>query len=465
VVMFKTQTYIDRRNRLKQNVKSGVILFLGNEESPMNYPDNHYCFRQDSNFLYFWGIDLPGLAAIIDIDEDKEILFGRDLTLEDMVWTGPQPTLKELGLKSGVREVADFEKLEVEMQHAVEKDREVHFLPQYRADNLIKIQHLLGIETAQTNEAISVPLIKAVVAQRSYKTDDEIGQIEAALLISHEMHTLAIKRSKPGQYEREAVGAMEELCYSMGGAGFAYPIIFTVNGHVLHNPHHENMMKEGDIVINDAGAESAMHYASDITRTFPVSGKFDQRQQEIYTIVLEAQKKAIEAIKPGVQFRDVHKLTCRHIAAGLNALGLMKGDADSAVEAGAHALFLPCGLGHMLGLDVHDMEGLGENYVGYAEGTIRSTQFGLCSLRLARELEPGFVLTVEPGIYFIPALIDHWKTERRHEEYINYNKVDSYRNFGGIRLEDNVLVLKKGHRVLGKPIPKSIEGIAALSSQ
>jgi Xaa-Pro aminopeptidase len=463
--MFSADVYTARRKRLKKDVKSGILLFLGNEESPINYPDNSYAFRQDSSFLYFWGHDLPGLAAIIDIEADRDILFGRDPTVNEKVWTGPQPALSENGLKSGVHDVAAFDGLEAELLGATKKGRNIHFLPQYRPQNLIKIQQLLGIDAAIANESASEAFIRAVVAQRSVKTRQEVEQIEAALDITFEMQILAMKMSKPGLYEKEVAGAMAGLSYSRGAAGLAFPIIFTVKGHIQHNPHHGNLMQAGDMIVNDSGAESAMHYASDITRTFPVNGKFDRQQREIYTIVFETQKKAIEAVKPGVQYRDVHFSACRHLTAGLKALGLIKGDVDAAVAAGAHALFMPGGLGHMLGMDVHDMEGLGENFVGYTDEVQRSEQFGTCNLRLARALEPGFVITVEPGLYFIPELIDQWKAEKKFEEFIDYDKIEAYRNFGGIRIEDDVLVLEDGHRVLGKPIPKSPKEVEDLSSQ
>jgi Xaa-Pro aminopeptidase len=463
--MFHTQTYMDRRERLKREVGSGLVLFFGNDESPMNYADNHYRFRQDSSFLYFWGVDLPGLAAIIDIDEDREILLGRNVSVEDSVVTGPRATLNELGLKSGLHEVADFNQLEGIIRPVIGKGRKIHFLPQYRAENLIRIQRLLKIDPALVNASTSASFIKAVVAQRSTKTEEEIEQIETALSVTFDMHTLAMKLSRPGIYEREAAGAMAGIAYSRGGAGLAYPIIFTVNGHILHNFYHNSKMEEGDIIINDSGAESAMHYASDITRTFPVGGRFNQQQRDIYSIVLNAQEKAIQASRPGVEYRNIHLLTCKNITSGLIALGLMKGDVESAVDAGAHALFMPHGLGHMLGLDVHDMEALGEDYVGYTDEIQRSEQFGIRQLRLARALEPGFVITVEPGLYFIPVLIDQWKAEKKFEEYIDYSEVESFINFGGIRIEDNVLILDDGPRVLGKPVPKSIEDVEAYLSR
>jgi len=462
--MFEANTYIDRRHRLKKDLQSGILLFLGNDVSPMNYPENTYPFRQDSSFLYFWGIDLPGLAAIIDVDENREILCGRDPTLHDMMWTGPQPLLKHYCLKSGLKESAAPDQLERELKQALQKGRDIHFLPQYRSENFIKVQILLGIAPSFANNFASKAFIKAVVAQRSIKSREEVEQIEAALEITSEMHALAMKMSRPGMFEREVVGAMLSLAKASGAAP-AYPFIFSADGQILHNPHHKNIMQNGDIVINDSGVESPAHYAGDITRTFPVAGKFTQKQKEIYDILLNAQLKAIEAITPGVEYRDVHILTCSQIAAGLNALGLMKGDVNEAVAAGAHALFMPHGLGHMIGLDVHDMEDLGEDYVGYTDTIRRSRQFGTSHLRLARALEAGFVVTVEPGIYFVPELIEQWKAQRKFENFIDYQKIDNYLDFGGIRIEDNVLVHDGGRRVLGKPIAKTVEEVEALSSQ
>lgn len=463
--MFPTHIYTERRERLKTDVESGLLLFLGNEDSPINYPDNHYAFRQDSSFLYFWGIDLPGLAAVIDIDENREILFGHEPPLEEIIWTGRQPRLQKQALQSGVRETAALDRLAAEMERAVRKGRKIHFLPQYRPENLIRIHRLLGMDIAGATQSASNEFIKAVVAQRSVKNKKEIEQIEAALAITCEMQSLAMKMSRPGRYEKEIVGAMTALVYSKDARGTAFPIIFSVNGHIMHNLSHENLMREGDIVVNDCGAESVMHYAADITRTFPVSGRFTQRQKEIYTVVFEAQQKAVEAIRPGVEYHDIHFLTCTHLAAGLKSLGLMKGDIHEAVAAGAHALFMPHGLGHMLGLDVHDMESLGEDYVGYTDTIRRSEQFGFRQLRLARALESGFVVTVEPGLYFIPGLIDQWRAEAKFEEFIDYPRVETYRDFHGIRIEEDVLVLEDGCRVLGKAIPKSIADLEAISSQ
>jgi Xaa-Pro aminopeptidase len=462
--MFPAATYIERRKRLKDELKSGILLFLGNEQSPMNYPDNVHAFRQDSSFLYFWGIDLPGLAAVIDIDQNRDIVFGRELTLEDIIWSGPQTALKEYCLAVGVEDLRSPDQLEASLREAMQKGRNIHFLPHYRPENRIKVQRLLGVDVAVVNDHPSSSFIKAVVSQRSIKTTEEIQEIEAALDVTSEMQTLAMKISRPGMYEREVVGAMAGLAYSRINSVPAYPIIFTVQGQILHNPHHKNLIQANDLVINDCGCDSAMHYASDITRTFPVGGKFTDRQKEIYSILLNAQIKAIESVRPGIEYREIHLSTARCITMDLINLGLMKGDGDEAVAAGAHALFNPAGLGHMLGLDVHDMEGLGEDYVGYTDTIQRNPQFGINRLRLAKNLEPGFVITVEPGLYFMPELIDKWKAEKRFEDFINYPKLEAYRDFGGIRIEDDVLVLEDGQQVLGRPIPKGIEEVEELAA-
>lgn len=461
--MFSVDVYIERRKRLRTDVQAGVILFLGNEESPMNYTDNQYPFRQDSSFLYFFGLDCPGLAAVIDVDQGTECMFGDDLTVDDIVWTGPQPTLKEKCRNTGITETAGLDKLPEVINKAAKQGRKIHFLPQYRPENVLKIQQLLGIHPSAVPPQVSEPLVKAVVAQRSVKSEQEIEQIEAALDISYEMQTLAMKMSKPGVYERQVASAMEAVVLSHGSA-LSFPTIFSIHGETLHNHHYGNKMQAGDMAVNDSGAESALHYASDITRTVPVGGKFSQRQKEIYTIVLNAQERAIEAVKPGVEFREIHLLACRVLTSGLKDLGLMKGDIEQAVQAGAHTLFFQCGLGHMLGLDVHDMEGLGEEFVGYTDTIKRNPEFGFKSLRLAKALVPGFVITVEPGIYFIPELMDRWKAGQKNSQYINYELLETYHDFGGIRIEDDVFVTQIGHRVLGKKVPKTISEVEDISS-
>lgn len=460
--MFPANVYIERRKRLKSLVQTGLILLPGNEESPMNYPDNQYPFRQDSSFLYYFGLDFPSLAAVIDIDQGREYVFGDDLTVDDIIWTGPQPALSEKCEKVGINQTAGLDQLQVMLEKAVQQSRKIHILPQYRAENVLKLAKLLGAHPAGIADCVSETLIKAVVSQRSSKSREETEQIEDALDISYEMQTTAMEMSKPGMYEREVAGAMEGIALSWGCC-LAFPTIFSIHGETLHNHYHGNVMKNGDIVVNDSGAESTLHYASDITRTIPVSGRFSQRQREIYNIVLDAQEKAIEAVRPEVEFRQVHLLACKILASGLKDIGLIRGDIEEAVHAGAHTLFFQCGLGHMLGLDVHDMEGLGEDYVGYTDTIKRSPEFGWSSLRLARELEPGFVITVEPGLYFIPELINRWKAEQKCSGFINYDMVEQYKDFGGIRIEDDVLVTKDGHRVLGRKIPKTIGEVEEMS--
>lgn len=461
--MFSADTYRQRRARLRSQVETGLILFPGNAESPMNYPDNPYPFRQDSSFLYFFGLDLANLTAVIDVDSEREVIFGDDLTVEDLVWMGRQPALRDQCEEVGVLEALPLKKLDTVLRDAVREGRQIHFLPQYRAENVLRITRSLGIAPGEIPRRVSESLIKAVVAQRSIKSHEEIEEIEIALTIAHEMHTHAMALSKPGMYEREVVGAMEGIALSRGGH-LSFPTIFSIHGEILHNHHHGNVMSEGDIVVNDSGAEAPSHYASDITRTIPVGGRFTEQQRHLYEIVLRAQTQAIEAVKPGVEFRNTHRLASEVLVSGLKELGLMKGDVEEAVEAGAHALFFPCGVGHMMGLDVHDIEGLREDYVGYTDTIERRPEFGWRSLRLAKALEPGFVVTVEPGIYFIPELIDRWEAERKFEPFINYDAVDGYRDFGGIRIEDDLLVTDTSHRLLGKPIPKTIENVEEMTS-
>jgi len=357
---------------------------------------------------------------------------------------------------------APLEKLEETLKNSMRKGQKIHFLLPYRVENAIKIEQLLGIKSSVVKDYVSKELVEAVVEQRSVKIEEEIEQIEIALEASYKMHTTAMKMTKPGRYESEISGAIEGIALSQGGV-VSFPVILSINGQILHNHYHGNQLKEGRMVVNDSGAESSMHYAADITRTIPVSGKFSPKQAQIYNLVLKAQEEGIQAIKPGIKYRDVHFKAVTVIASGLKELGLMKGDVEEAVKAGAHALFMPHGLGHMMGLDVHDMEDIGEDHVGYDKNINRSEQFGLAYLRLAKELKPGYVLTVEPGIYFIPALIDKWGKENKFADYIDYEKVEEYRDFSGIRIEDDVLVTDDGYRVLGKPIPKILEDVEAIT--
>lgn len=461
--MFPSDTYIKRRKRLRDQIGSGIILFPGNEDSPMNYTDNIYLFRQDSSFLYYFGLDVSSIVALIDIDEDKEIIFADECTIEDIIWRGPQKPMSDSAGQVGVTQTAPLEKLATILAEAAERSRKIHYLPQYRATNIIRLEKLLSMPNAEVDDNVSVELIKAVAAQRSIKGDEEIAEIEVAMDICYEMHTAAMKTSRPGRYEREVAGLIEGIALSMGGR-MSFPVIMSIHGETLHNQYHGNLMKDGDIAINDSGAESAMNYCSDVTRTIPIGGKFSARQKDIYMIVLNAQEIAMRAVKPGIEFRNVHLLACEVLANGLKEIGLMKGDPAEAARAGAHTLFFQCGLGHMMGLDVHDMEGLGEDYVGYTDTIKRNPQFGFCSLRMGKALEPGHVMTVEPGLYFIPELINCWKAEKKLSQFINYDKVEGYKDFGGVRLEDDILVTEEGYRLLGKPIPKSIEEVETLAS-
>lgn len=461
--MFQPETYIERRNKLKEQIGSGILLFLGNNLSPMNYPDNPYLFRQDSSFLYFWGLNSHGLAAIIDVESDTEIIFGNDLSIDEIVWMGPQPTIGRKAESVGVKTTKPLKELETTIKQAVKSGKRVHFLPQYRADNMITLANMIDVDTHTINDAASVDLIKGVVSQRSIKSKEEITEIEVALDISYDMHTYAMRESKPGILEQKIAGMMEGIALARGGY-VAYPVIFSIHGETLHNHYHGNMMKDGDIAVNDCGASSPSHYASDITRTVPISGKFSEQQKEIYQIVLDSMESGIKMTAPGVKFKDVHLHCSKLLAEGLKGLGLMKGDLDAAVAEGAHALFFQCGTGHMMGLDVHDMEDLGEDLVGYDAEEQRVDQFGLKSLRLGKRLEPGYVVTVEPGIYLIPDLIDMWKADNKFTEFINYSEVEKYRDFGGVRVEENVVVTENGCRILGKPIPKTISDVEAMAS-
>ncbi len=453
--MFDKKVYTERRNQLKNRIGSGIILISGNSEASFNYPANTYHFRQDSNFLYFFGLDHPDLAGVLDVDNDKDYIFGNDVDMDDIIWMGPQPLMKERAAEVGVENTKPFGTLVDFLNDAIKSGKKVHFLPPYRGEQLVQLKQLLGFLTARVHDYVSQELIRAVIELRSIKDEYEISEIEKAVDIAYDMHVTAMKMAMPGVIEREIAGTIEGISLAKGGP-VSFPIILSINGQTLHNHYHGNTLVEGRMMVTDAGAETTMHYASDITRTVPVGGKFNQRQKEIYQVVLDANVKSIEAIRPGVTYKSIHLLAAKTVASGLKELGLMKGDVEEAVSQGAHALFFPHGLGHMMGLDVHDMEGLGENNVGYDNEIKRSDQFGLAFLRLAKKLQPGFVLTVEPGIYFIPELIDQWKAKKKFEEFINYDKIGDYMDIGGIRIEDDVLVTGSGYRVLGKPIPKTI---------
>lgn len=456
--MFTKEVYWQRRKMLRALVGDGIILFPGNQESAMNYRANTYHFRQDSSFLYFFGIDKPDFYGVCDVDNDRDALYGNDFGIDDIIWMGEQPAVSELSARIGVENSAPLGDLRTFLQECMKSGRKIHLLPPYRGDHTVTLTKLLGVNYEGLNKLVSRELIAAVVKLRSIKDQYEIAEMEKAVDVAGLMHTTAMKMAFPGNYERELAGAIEGISLAHGGP-VSFPVILSMDGQTLHNHYHGNELAEGRMVVCDAGAETSMSYASDITRTSPVGGKFSVRQKDIYNIVLQANTETIKASIPGRTYREVHLMAARIIAGGLKDLGLMKGDLDEAVAAGAHALFFPHGLGHMLGLDVHDMEGLGENYVGYSDTLKRSNQFGLANLRLGRELEPGFVVTNEPGCYFIPALIDQWKGEKKHEQFINYEQLEDYRGFGGVRIEDDVLITKSGSRVLGTPIPKTVEEV------
>ncbi len=453
--MFTKETYTKRRETLRKQLGSGLVLIQGNSDVKFNYPANTYSFRQDSTFLYFFGLKQQDLFGVLDCESGEDWLFGDDFTMDDIIWMGNLPTISELAASVGVTKSAPMAELQNVVTTAVKQGRKIHFLPPYRAENTLQMSHLLGTKACAVNNYASIELIKACVAQRAVKSAEEIAEIEKAIETAYLMHTTAMKMGKPGVYEYEIAGAMEGIALSHGGP-VSFPIILTVNGQTLHNHYHGNQLKVGRMVVADAGCETDMHYCSDITRSFPVGGKFDARQKDIYEIVLNANLTAAARIKPGINYVDVHLASCTTIAEGLTRLGIMKGNVEDAVKSGAHALFMPHGLGHMMGLDVHDMENYGEDYCGYDEEIHRAQQFGLKSLRFGRKLKEGFVLTNEPGIYFIPALIDQWKAENKNAEFINYDKLESYKDFGGIRIEDDMLVTADGGKVLGKPIPKTV---------
>lgn len=452
--LFDSKVYQNRRAKLTQLMKEGVALFLGNEESPMNYPSNQYKQRQDSNFLYFFGLSLSNFAAVIDFDNEQTILFGTDFEIDDIIWMGDQPKVQDLAARVGISETRPMSELAGYI--AAQKGRKIHFTPPYRAENKIALSKLTGIAIDDLKASASVALIKSIVSLREIKDEFEIQEIEKACVIGHKMHTEVMKNCRVGKTEQELFGIAEGITLSYGN-GVSFPIILSQHGETLHNHNHNQVLEDGKLLLMDAGAENLMNYSSDNTRTFPVNGKFTPKQKAIYEIVLKANVEGINACKPGIRYREIHKLAMTIITDGLKALGLMKGDTEAAVEAGATALFMPHGLGHQMGLDVHDMEDLGENYVGYDDTIQRSKIFGWGSLRMAKELRPGHVLTVEPGIYFVPHLIDIWKNEKKFEEYINYDKVEEYRDFGGIRIEDDVLITETGHRILGPAIPKTVE--------
>lgn len=457
--MFAKEIYIGRRAKLIEKIEKGIILLLGNSEAPCNYPSNCYKFRQDSSFLYFFGLNEPDMAAVLDVESGEQILFGNDVDIDDIIWMGPQESVNEKAQSVGIGKSAPMSELASVVAKAKSQGRKIHFLPPYRNHNKILLNSLLDIPVANLKENASVELIKAVVDLRLVKDKYELAEIEKACNIGYAMHYTAMKMARLGMVEQELAGIMEGMAHSQG-AMVSFATILSQNGETLHNHKHHQTLTDGRMIVIDAGAETNMNYCSDFTRTIPSSGKFTGQQKDIYSIVSAANNLAVGIARPGTTYREVHLAACRLIAQGLTNMGLMKGNVDEAVAAGAHALFMPHGLGHNMGLDVHDMEDLGENYVGYDDQTKRSTQFGLASLRMGKMLRPGHVITVEPGIYFIPALIDKWKAEGINKDFINFEALESYRTFGGIRLEDDIVITADGCRLLGaKRLPITVEDV------
>lgn len=459
--MFNRETYVQRQQELLKKVNSGIILLPGNEESPMNYTDNPYRFRQDSTFLYYFGLSMPGLIALLDTGNGRVSIYGNDYTVEDFVWMGKQPTIHELATLCGVEYTGSITNLYNRISQANKHKEAIHFLPQYQSGNILKLRDMTGLSAQEIKAGASAEFIRAVVSQRNYKTAEEIVEIEKGVDTSVDMHVTAMKMVKPGMQELDVVVEIEKIARATGG-DISFPTIATINGQTLHNHYHGNIIKEGQIFLLDCGAETPMGYAGDLSSTFPVGQTFSNLQKDIYTLVLKSHNACVDALKPGITFKEVHRAACLTITEGLKSMGLMKGDTESAVETGAHALFFPCGTGHMMGLDIHDMENLGEEFVGYG-GEPKSTQFGLKSLRLGRALESGFVLTIEPGIYFIPELTDQWRSQNKFTEYLNYDEIDKFRNFGGIRNEEDYLITPDGKQLLGnKKKPMLIEEVEAL---
>ena len=460
-MLFSKNTYVERRARLRQLVGHGLIVLMGNNESPMNYPSNTYKFRQDSSFLYFFGQHRDGLVGVIDADSGVETLLGDEIDIDDIVWYGEVTSVVQMAEECGVAHTAPMAALTEMVAQAQKAGRKVHFLPPYRHETMIRLHDLLGIHPSQQRDAASQELIQAVIQLRLVKSAEEIEELERAAAIGYEMHTTAMRLCRPGVTEAYIGGVLDGIAASHGSM-VSFQSIVSMHGEILHGYPSERPLEAGRLLLCDAGAETREHYCSDHTRTTPISGTFTQRQKDIYNIVVDCHDLALTHARPGVRWWDVHYDVCRLMTNRLKDLGLMKGDTEAAVQAGAHALFLPHGLGHAMGMDVHDMEGLGQTFVGYDEETRPSSQFGTASLRFARRLEEGHVVTDEPGIYFIPALIDLWRKEGTNAEFLCFDEIEKYKDFGGIRIEDDVLITKDGCRFLGeKRIPYHVDEVEA----
>ena len=459
--MFSKEIYVSRRNTLREKIGSGLILLFGNNDSPNNYPGNPYRFRQDSCFLYFFGQRREGLVGAIDVDNNKEYLFGDDIDIDDIIWFGYVPSVKELASEVGVANSAPMSELKTLVDKAKAQGQEIHFVPQCRYDLMIQLSDLMGFHPLQTKEKASVKLIKAIVEMRAIKKPEEIVELKKAADIGYLMHTTAMKECRPGVTEKYVAGIIEGIAMSYGDR-YSFQSILSMHGEIQHGFPSHTPMEAGRLMLCDAGAESKENYCSDNTRVTPISGKFTQRQREIYQAVEAAHDWVIANARPNVKWLDMHLGACRVLTDHLKQIGLMKGDTEEAVRQGAHALFMPHGLGHHMGMDVHDMEGLGQNYVGFDDEVQPSTQFGLNCLRCGRRLQPGFVMTDEPGCYFIPHLIDLWRSQGMHKDFINYDLVEQYKDFGGVRLEDDIFITHDGCEIIGdKVIPYHIDEVEA----
>ncbi len=448
--MFDKNVYIERRRTLLGKMREagaqGILLFIGNAEAPAQYKDNCYKFRQDSTWLYFFGLDEPMMAAVIDLESGEETLFADDVEIGDIIWMGPQPSVRSKAESVGIAGSGPYAGVDKCVKAAVKAGRPVHYIAPSRYFNKLRLMEMLG--RYRVEDGVSLLMTESIISMRLVKEDVEIAAIDEACALGYEMHSVARDSIVPGIIEQEIVGKMEGVTLAKGW-GVSFPTILTQHGETLHNHLHDKVIEPGKLMVIDAGAESNLHYASDFTRTYPTSGKFTQKQREIYQIVCDCNEYAFSLTRPGITYREVHLATARKMLEGLSALGLVHGDLDEMVREGIAGLFQPHGLGHNMGLDVHDMEDLGENLVGYDKDQTRAKQLGLGSLRMARRLVPGHVITDEPGIYFIPALIDKWKAEGTGKAFVNFDRLASYYDFGGIRLEDDVLVTETGARRLG----------------
>ena len=460
--MFSAKTYTARRETLRTKIGSGIILLPGNPLSPNNYPNNAYYFRQDSSFRYYFGLNTPDLVGLIDADSGEEALYGDDLTVEDIIWTGPQPSLHDMAAEVGVHATFPLAELQGRLRRAIALGRKIHYLPPYRGETKLQLSALLGIKPELLHDYKSVDLMFAVAEMREKKSAEEIEALERAFPLGYDMHLTAMKMCRPGVIEREIAGAIEGIAKSRG-QGVSFPSIVSQHGETLHNLNADGVLEEGRLLLCDAGAESLEGYCSDHTRTYPVSGKFDARQREIYEIVLAAHDHVARSVKPHMMYTEIHNAAYLTLAEGLVAIGLLKGSPADAVASGAMTMLMPHGLGHGLGMDVHDCEAMGERSFDFSSIRERAARSATCVYRAAWRVEPGTVMSDEPGLYFIPALIDKCRAEGLYKGIVDYDRLDAYRDFGGIRIEDDLLVTESGCRILGdRKIPITVDELEAV---